>query len=122
MRVTIEMKNDTEVQGILDEVMYPSMNCVLTDCVVTRTVLEFQSKSMNELLGKSKSLQPIVQRATRSQLNVDRTFVHGSTIRFVHFPDRISVHKQLAFADKIAQSSKQLYERGVRKDKKKIKR
>mgnify|MGYP006090802795 CR=1 FL=1 len=119
MRVTIEMKNDTEVQGILDEVMYPSMNCVLTDCVVTRTVLEFQS---NELLGKSKSLQPIVQRATRSQLNVDRTFVHGSTIRFVHFPDRISVHKQLAFADKIAQSSKQLYERGVRKDKKKTKR
>jgi small nuclear ribonucleoprotein (snRNP)-like protein len=121
VRVTIELKNDTEIIGILDEVLFPSMNIVLVDANILRTTFEFNSKDYNGdthmWLGKSKSFQSIIQRATQSQIHVDRTFVHGSTIRYVHFPDHVNVSKQLAKADKITQSSKQLYERGVRPDK-----
>lgn len=123
-QVTVELKNDTEIVGIIDEVMYPKMNLVLVNCIIKRVVFEFNPNDYNgdeEMwLGKSKSFRPVVQWAQPQIMRVDRTFVQGSTVRYVHFPDRVSVHKQLAAADKSARSSKQLYERGVRPTKKNL--
>ena len=125
-QVTIELKNDTEITGILDEVMFPSMNCVLVHCIIKSTSFEFVSKDINgeEMwLGKTKSVKSIVQWARTNETRVDQSFVHGSTIRYVHFPDHVNVYKQLAVADKNARSTRQLYERGVRQNsKKEIKR
>jgi small nuclear ribonucleoprotein (snRNP)-like protein len=123
VQVTIELKNNTEIIGILDEVLYPSMNCILIRCRMKSTVYEFDPRDhqgdTDVWLGKSKSTKPIVQWARTKEIRVDRTFVHGSTIRYVHFPDHVNVEKQLASADKKVKSTKQLYDRGVRQDKKK---
>ena len=119
IQVTLELKNDTEITGTLDEVMYPSMNCILVHCTMKSITFEFDpQEDLGQRTGNTKSIRPCIQWARTKEVAVDRTFVHGSTIRYVHFPDRVNVHKQLAVADRNTRSTKQLYDRGVRPEKK----
>ena len=52
-------------------------------------------------------------RVSRQQL--DKVYVSGAHIRFVHFPEDIPIARHLVAIDRSKQQVKQLYERGKRK-------
>ena len=132
IRVRVELRDGIEVIGILDEVSFPFMNLVLLDVVVHDFEDVFEPPeplptSATEIadmtttgadLSAPAPLVVLRQRRRLKKRTMDRIFVAGHRIQYVHFPDRVTMARQLAIADKRIAQATNIYSRGVRPDKK----
>ena len=127
IRVRVELRDGVEIVGVLDEVSFPFINLILLDATVhdfedvfvpvepiSRAVaatVSGSSAGKGQLVVMRQRRQPTLRR-------MDRIFVAGHRIQYVHFPDRISMGRQLVVADKRIAQAKNMYSRGARPDKK----
>ena len=120
IRVRVELRDDVEIVGILDEVSFPFMNLIMLDVVVHEfeDVFEPTPQSMLPWDDRHQQMVVIRQRRQPKQRKMDRIFISGHRIQYIHFPDHVSVSKQLAIADKRVIQARKIYSRGVRPDKK----
>lgn len=84
LEVSIELKNDVEVQGMLDEVD-AVMNCTMMKAVSTRPDGVWHQMGM--------------------------VFVQGRMIRYVHIPDDVDIHQLLKVHTKRTQLANNMYKR-----------
>ena len=122
IRVRVELQDGVEIVGILDDVSFPQINLTMVDVVVRGFEDVFTEASPPEnaraMVDSGRQLVIICQRRQRVERKMDRIFVTGHRIKYVHFPDRVSMAKQLAVADKRIAQAHNMYSRGVRPDKK----
>ncbi|DBA01210.1 TPA: hypothetical protein N0F65_002345 [Lagenidium giganteum] len=88
LRVRIDLKNDTSVEGLVQEVVH-DMDFTLLDAVETKP--------------------------NGDRIHFDEVFVMGKMILYVHIPDRINLNQQLQNYIKIIRKSATMYTRSKRK-------
>ena len=122
IRVRVELQDGVEIVGILDDVSFPQINLTMVDVVVRGFEDVFTEapppENVRAMVDSGKQLVIICQRRQRVERKMDRIFVTGHRIKYVHCPDRVSMAKQLAVADKRIAQAHNMYSRGVRPDKK----
>jgi small nuclear ribonucleoprotein (snRNP)-like protein len=130
IRVRVELRDGVEIAGVLDEVSFPLINMILLDVVVHGFEDEFvpvaptarmaAAASSSDRPGTDGVERRVVLRQRRrpTERRMDRIFVAGHRIQYVHFPDRVSMARQLAVADKRIAQAQNMYSRGIRPDKK----